>query len=67
MEGLFLHILHEVEIWNYPLVFWIPAIAKNDTKEEFLREQKMLPQEDCGEVSSPKSFIGDPSNMSSPT
>ena len=52
MEGLFLHILHEVEIWNYPLVFWIPAIAKNDTKEEFLRSQNTdtRPQDDGDRV-----------------
>ena len=32
------------------LVFCIPAIARNDTKEEFLRSQNKdtLPQEDWG-------------------
>ena len=37
VESLFLHILREVEIWIYPLVFWIPASAGMTIMRPFSR------------------------------
>jgi len=43
MDDLFLHILHEVEIWNYPLVFWIPAFAGMTRKIKGMTQRRGVP------------------------